>query len=86
MKATLLKHYDFIWAVSRDLIRPDSSNIKVKEILKAYHEIDTTVDVLVECSTCVNVYKDAFKLILDYIDAPIVEVSEPIVNVKKTKK
>jgi hypothetical protein len=86
MKATLLKHYDFIWAVSRDLIRPDSSNIKVKEILKAYHEIDTTVDVLVECSTCVNVYKDAFKLILAYIDAPIVEVSEPIVNVKKTKK
>ena len=32
MKATLLKHYDFIWAVSKDLIRPDSSNIKVKEI------------------------------------------------------
>lgn len=79
MKATLLKHYDFIWAVSKDLIRPDSSNIYVQEILKAYHEIDTTVDVLVECSTCVNVYKDAFKLILAYID-------EPIVEVKKSKK
>ena len=74
MNKILLKHYDFIWAVSKDLIRPDSSNIKVKEILKAYHEIDTTVDVLVECSTCVNIYKDAFKLILAYIDAPIVEV------------
>ena len=86
MNKILLKHYDFIWAVSKDLIRPDSSNIKVKEILKAYHEIDTTVDVLVECSTCVNIYKDAFKLILAYIDAPIVEVVEPIVNIKKAKK
>jgi len=85
MKAILLKHYDFIWAVSKDLIRPDSSNIKVKEILKAYHEIDKTVDVLVECSTCVNIYKDAFKLILAYIDAPIVEVSESKLN-KKSKK
>jgi glycyl-tRNA synthetase (class II) len=85
MNTTLLKHYDFIWAVSKDLIRPDSSNIKVKEILKAYHEIDTTVDVLVECSTCVNIYKDAFKLILAYIDAPIVEVSESKLN-KKSKK
>jgi glycyl-tRNA synthetase (class II) len=74
MNTILLKHYDFIWAVSKDLIRPDSSNVNVKEILKAYHEIDTTVDVLVECSTCVNIYKDAFKLILAYIDAPIVEV------------
>ena len=85
MKAILLKHYDFIWAVSRDLIRPDSSNIKVKEILKAYHEIDTTVDVLVECSTCVNIYKDAFKLILAYVEQPIVEVSESKLN-KKSKK
>jgi glycyl-tRNA synthetase (class II) len=85
MKAILLKHYDFIWAVSKDLIRPDSSNVNVKEILKAYHEIDTTVDVLVECSTCVNIYKDAFKLILAYIEQPIVEVSESKLN-KKSKK
>lgn len=79
MNKILLKHYDFIWAVSKDLIRPDSSNDTVKEILKAYHEIDSTAEVLVGCSTCVNIYKDAFKLILAYIDAPIVEV-------KKSKK
>jgi glycyl-tRNA synthetase (class II) len=85
MNKILLKHYDFIWAVSKDLIRPNSSNIKVKEILKAYHEIDTTVDVLVECSTCVNIYKDAFKLILAYVEQPIVEVSESKLN-KKSKK
>lgn len=85
MNAILLKHRDFIWGVSRDLIRPDGSNDKVKEILKAYHEIDPTSEVLVGCSTCVNIYKDAFKLILAYIEQPIVEVSESKLN-KKSKK
>lgn len=85
MNKILLKHYDFIWAVSKDLIRPDSSNDTVKEILKAYHEIDATAEVLVACSTCINIYKDAFKLILAYIEQPIVEVSESKLN-KKSKK
>lgn len=71
MKDILLKQRDFIYAVAHDLIRPDSSNDNVKEILAAYHGIDATVETLVECSTCVNIYKDAFKIILAYINKPV---------------
>ena len=70
MKETLIKQKDFIYAVAHDLIRPDSSNDNVKEILAAYNTIDATTDVLAECSTCINVYKDAFSLILAYINKP----------------
>ena len=75
MKDILLKHKDFIYAVAKDLIRPDSSNDIVKEVLAAYHTIDETAEVLVECSTCQNIYKDAFKIILAYINQP---TEEPI--------
>jgi len=68
MNEILLKQRDFIYAVAHDLIRPDSSNDNVKEILAAYHGIDATVETLVECSTCTNIYKDAFKIILAYIN------------------
>ena len=71
MRDILLKQKDFIYAVAHDLIRPDSSNDNVKEILAAYHGIDATVETLVECSTCVNIYKDAFKIILAYINKPV---------------
>ena len=71
MRDILLKQKDFIYAVAHDLIRPDSSNDNVKEILAAYHGIDATVKTLVECSTCVNIYKDAFSVILAYINKPI---------------
>ncbi len=71
MNEILLKQKDFIYAVAHDLIRPDSSNDNVKEILAAYHGIDATTEVLVECSTCVNIYKDAFSVILAYINKPI---------------
>lgn len=71
MKDILLKQRDFIYAVAHDLIRPDSSNDNVKEILAAYHGIDATLETLVECSTCVNIYKDAFSVILAYINKPI---------------
>lgn len=71
MKDILLKQRDFIYAVAHDLIRPDSSNDNVKEILAAYHGIDATVEVLIECSTCVNIYKDAFKIILAYMNQPV---------------
>ena len=71
MRDILLKQRDFIYAVAHDLIRPDSSNDNVKEILTAYHGIDATVETLVECSTCVNIYKDAFSVILAYINKPI---------------
>ena len=71
MRDILLKQRDFIYAVAHDLIRPDSSNDNVKEILAAYHSIDATVETLVECSTCVNIYKDAFSVILAYINKPI---------------
>ena len=70
MNEILLKQKDFIYAVAHDLIRPDSSNDNVKEILAAYNTIDATTDVLVECSTCINIYKDAFSLILAYINKP----------------
>ena len=46
------------------------SNDNVKEILAAYHGIDATVETLVECSTCTNIYKDAFSVILAYINKP----------------
>jgi hypothetical protein len=68
MRDILLKQKDFIYAVAHDLIRPDSSNDNVKEILAAYHGIDATVETLVECSTCTNIYKDAFKIILAYLN------------------
>jgi len=68
MNQTLIKQRDFIYAVAHDLIRPDSSNDNVKEILAAYHGIDATVETLVECSTCTNIYKDAFKIILAYLN------------------
>ena len=71
MNEILLKQKDFIYAVAHDLIRPDSSNDNVKEILAAYHGIDATLETLVECSTCVNIYKDAFKIILAYINKPV---------------
>jgi len=71
MNETLIKQKDFIYAVAHDLIRPDSSNDNVKEILAAYHGIDKTVETLVECSTCVNIYKDAFSVILAYINKTI---------------
>lgn len=71
MRDILLKQRDFIYAVAHDLIRPDSSNDNVKEILAAYHSIDATVETLVECATCVNIYKDAFSVILAYINKPI---------------
>jgi hypothetical protein len=68
MNEILIKQRDFIYAVAHDLIRPDSSNDNVKEILAAYHGIDTTIETLVECSTCTNIYKDAFKIILAYLN------------------
>ena len=68
MRDILLRQRDFIYAVAHDLIRPDSSNDNVKEILAAYHGIDATVETLVECSTCTNIYKDAFKIILAYLN------------------
>ena len=68
-KSTLLKHKDFIWAVARDLINPSKGNDKVDEVLKAYHEIDNTVEILAECSTCTNIYKDSFKIILAYCES-----------------
>ena len=71
MNEMLIKQRDFIYAVAHDLIRPDNSNDNVKEILAAYHGIDATVETLVECSTCVNIYKDAFSVILAYINKPI---------------
>lgn len=64
----LIKHKGFIEMVAKDLIRPDSSQDVVKEILEAYNSIDSTLDVLVACSTCENIYKDAFKLILAYMN------------------
>ena len=71
MNEILIKQRDFIYAVAHDLIRPDSSNDNVKEILSAYHGIDATVETLVECATCVNIYKDAFSVILAYINKPV---------------
>jgi hypothetical protein len=71
MNEILIKQKDFIYAVAHDLIRPDRSNDNVKEILAAYNTIDATTEVLVECSTCVNIYKDAFSIILAYINQPI---------------
>ncbi len=68
-EAILLKHKDFIWATSRDLIAPTKGHDKVNEVLTAYHKIDETVAVLSECSTCQNIYKDSFKIILAYCES-----------------
>lgn len=68
MNEVLLKNKGFIEMVARDLIRPDSSQQLVKDVLEAYSEIDNTAEVLVGCSTCENRYKDTFKIILAYIN------------------
>lgn len=67
-EAILVKHKDFIFAVSRDLIAPNPSNDKVNEVLTSYREIDETAEILAECSTCTNIYKDSFKLIYAYCE------------------
>ena len=68
MNEILLKHKDFIYAVAMDLISPNKSNDNVKEILEAYNSIDATAEVLSECATCQNIYKDTFKVILAYMN------------------
>jgi len=68
MNEILLKHKDFIYAVAHDLISPNKSNDIVKEVLEAYNSIDATAEVLSECSTCQNIYKDTFKVILAYLN------------------
>ena len=68
MNEILLKHKDFIYAVAHDLISPNKSNDNVKEILEAYNSIDSTAEVLSECATCQNIYKDTFKVILAYMN------------------
>ena len=71
MNETLLKHKDFIYAVAMDLISPNKSNDIVKEVLESYNSIDETAEVLSECATCTNIYKDTFKIILAYINKPV---------------
>lgn len=68
MNEILIKHKDFIYAVAHDLISPNKSNDIVKEILEAYNSIDSTAEVLSECATCQNIYKDTFKIILAYMN------------------
>ena len=68
MNETLIKHKDFIYAVAMDLISPNKSNDIVKEVLEAYNSIDATAEVLSECATCTNIYKDTFKIILAYMN------------------
>ena len=68
MKETLIKHKEFIYAVAMDLISPNKSNDIVKEVLEAYNSIDATAEVLSECATCTNIYKDTFKIILAYMN------------------
>ena len=68
MNEILLKHKDFIYAVAMDLISPNKSNDNVKEILEAYNSIDATAEILSECATCQNIYKDTFKVILAYMN------------------
>lgn len=68
MNETLIKHKDFIYAVAMDLISPNKSNDIVKEVLEAFNSIDATAEVLSECATCQNIYKDTFKIILAYLN------------------
>ena len=68
MNETLIKNKDFIYAVAMDLISPNKSNDIVKEVLEAFNSIDETAEVLSECATCTNIYKDTFKIILAYIN------------------
>ena len=68
MNEILIKHKDFIYAVAHDLISPNKSNDIVKEVLAAYNSIDATAEVLSECATCQNIYKDTFKVILAYMN------------------
>lgn len=80
MNETLIKHKDFIYAVAMDLISPNKSNDIVKEVLEAYNSIDATAEVLSECATCTNIYKDTFKIILAYLN------QNQEVKTKNTKK
>ena len=69
---TLSKHKEWILAVAKDFISPNSSNDVLKEILAACKDIKelNTIDVLNGCSDCNNQYQKSFNQILDYINKP----------------
>lgn len=69
MSYILQKNKDFITAVALHGISPQKDNIHLLEIFKAYQEIDSTVEVIAECSTCQRPYENAFKIILAYCES-----------------
>lgn len=84
MNEILLKYRDFITMIARDLLRPQLGNDKVVEILTAFNQIDTTVEMLTECSTCQHIYTTPFKIILAYCeDKNWFTTTETITKAKK---
>lgn len=85
MNEVLLYHKDFIYAVAKDLIRPDNSNDKVKAVLSAIKDIPelNTAEILIECATCTNIYKNSFSLILAYINAGTTITNDDIMESMK---
>lgn len=68
---------DFIKGVALYSTNPQKGNDNVMAVLNAYNTIDPTVQVLSECATCNEIYKDSFKIILAYLENE---------NKSKTKK
>jgi hypothetical protein len=69
-KENLVIHKEFISAVAKDLISPNSSNDTLKEILAICKDIKelNTVEVLNGCSDCSNLYMKSFNTILNYLN------------------
>lgn len=64
----LKKHKDFIIGVAKLGNSPSKGNLTVAEIFEAYKEIDSTTEVLADCATCDNIYRNSFKIILAYCE------------------
>ena len=65
----LIKNKDFIIGVALLGNSPQNDNIYLKEVFESYNSIDSTVEVLAECSTCQKPYEKPFKIILAYCES-----------------
>ncbi len=65
----LKKNKEFIIGVALYGNSPQKDNIHLQEVFEAYNSIDSTVEVLAECATCNQPYKNSFKIILAYCES-----------------
>lgn len=58
----------FIEAVASAQYKPQHDNTTLVTVIKAYQDIDPTIEVLYGCATCSTPYKTTFQTILAYLN------------------